>query len=331
MKLNNKYVIGYHVMWYEIEMIDEAIDALKDAIEPVENRENITVDLCFNESQYIEKIDERQYKMSDLHGIFFNKTVDKLDGLDINIEQSVFMDSDSLYGIGSYRRELNYRYCNTHDYVIWGESDCLVPKNLFKIIEKINQYTTKEEINRHCITFATRKMWDDSWKILEHNDFTDKPYYDLDEEKWKNEPSSIWYTMSKEEMNNINNDLEGFDIRIIDKPRFEGSCLIISSDLLKSGINIPAACSFIDEDTAFQYMIRIIMGDKYRQFIIKNVLKVHNRNHPNKREYILNEKDKKYSKHRRQSNKIYDKFSNVSKFNLNNLVNSQKKFLEFKK
>ena len=28
-----------------------------------------------------------------------------------------------------------------------------------------------------------RKMWDDSWKVLEHPEFTDKPYYDMDTEE----------------------------------------------------------------------------------------------------------------------------------------------------
>ena len=39
------------------------------------------------------------------------------------------------------------------------------------------------DIHRYITTFALRKMWDDSWKVLEHPEFTDKPYYDMDTEE----------------------------------------------------------------------------------------------------------------------------------------------------
>jgi hypothetical protein len=57
MKLSKKYVIGTHVMFYEIEMYKEFIDGLINLIEPVENKEHIHLQFCFNTSQYFEKID----------------------------------------------------------------------------------------------------------------------------------------------------------------------------------------------------------------------------------------------------------------------------------
>jgi hypothetical protein len=45
----------------------------------------------------------------------------------------------------------------------------------------------------------------------------------------------------------------------------------------------------VGDDTSFMAMCQKLMGDDYRQFVIKNVLKVHNRNHPLKREYVKGE------------------------------------------
>ena len=42
--LQNKYVIGVHVMWFEIEMFQGYCDALINTLETVENPNNITID-----------------------------------------------------------------------------------------------------------------------------------------------------------------------------------------------------------------------------------------------------------------------------------------------
>ena len=41
MKLSKKYVIGTHVMFYEIEMYKEFVDGLINLIDPIQNKENI--------------------------------------------------------------------------------------------------------------------------------------------------------------------------------------------------------------------------------------------------------------------------------------------------
>ena len=56
--LKNKYVIGTHVMFFEIEMFKDFVDGMINLLETVENKENVIVDLCFNLSQKLEKIDE---------------------------------------------------------------------------------------------------------------------------------------------------------------------------------------------------------------------------------------------------------------------------------
>ena len=48
MEIKNRYVIGTHVMWYEIEMYVDFIDGLINLLEPVTNKENVIIDFCFN-------------------------------------------------------------------------------------------------------------------------------------------------------------------------------------------------------------------------------------------------------------------------------------------
>ena len=50
-KLKKKYVIGTHVMWFEIEMFKDFIDGLINLMDTVENKENVDIDLCFNLNQ----------------------------------------------------------------------------------------------------------------------------------------------------------------------------------------------------------------------------------------------------------------------------------------
>ena len=60
MKLENKYIIGTHIMFYEIEMVKEHVQSIVNAIETVDNKENITVDLFYNISEYFEKINTEE-------------------------------------------------------------------------------------------------------------------------------------------------------------------------------------------------------------------------------------------------------------------------------
>ena len=80
MELKNKYVIGTHVMFFEIEMYKDFIDGLVNLLEPVKNKKYVTIDLCFNLSQKIEKIDYDKISEEDLVAKFNDgvKTIEKL-------------------------------------------------------------------------------------------------------------------------------------------------------------------------------------------------------------------------------------------------------------
>ena len=259
MKLEHKYIIGTHVMFYEVDMVADHVQSICNALDTIDNTDNVRVDLFFNVSEYFEKIDTSKITKDELIAKFLKLVETKF------------------------------------DYVIWGESDCLLPKEVFHSLEQIKQYASQNGIHRYVTTFAIRKMWDESWKVLEHVDMTDKPVHEKHipgtrtlNPKAYSEPYSIRYTMSNEEMNEINSKYSEFDIQIISHPQFDGSGLVLSSDLLKNGVNIPhCIMGHLVDDTSMMHSCKQQMGDSYIQFIVKNVLKVHNREHPKKRMYAL--------------------------------------------
>jgi len=326
--LNKKYIIGTHVMFYEIEMISEFVDSVINSCEFIDNKNNITVDLFFNMSEFFERVDENQISKKELIDKFMIQ-IDRLKKIKVNTTYEIY-ESDKLYTIGSYRRDLNYKNCNDYDFIVWGESDCLIPKEFFNTLETVSNYASENNIHRYITTFATRKMWDSSWSILEHNDFKNSRFYDMKEEGWKTDKSSIWYTMSIEEMDEINKKSDELDVRISNEPKFDGSLLVISSDLIRSGVNIPHSCYACGEDASFEKMCKIIMGGAYVQFIVKNILKVHNRVHPKKREYVIGEKDLENVKQKRKSNNKWQNFHKICEHNLYSLGENQTKFKSIK-
>ena len=326
MKLNKKYVIGTHVMFYEIDMVGEFIESCTNALEVIDNKENVKFDFCLNFSQYFEKFEDsrRRWITEKWH-----KLVDNLKNMDVTVNTNYYTDDDKPYFIGDYRRDLNYNHCMDYDFVIWGESDCLMPRELFVSLEQVSEYAESQGINKYLATFGVRKMWDDSWKILQHPKFDNSTYHEMHHNTWQDDPSSIWYTMNIDEMNAINDETEQVDLRMIRYPRLDGSGLVISSDLIQNGCNVPHGVWSCGEDTAFQNLTQQIMGPAFVQFIIKNLLKVHNRNHPLKREYVLGEEDMKTNKEKRKSNAGWMNNHETCQYNLDNVLGqNQNKFMK---
>ena len=328
-ELKNKYIVGTHIMFYEIEMVSEHIQSLINAVNTVENKENITIDLFYNISEFFEKINREEISKDELIDKFLG-LVTSLENTGCNVTYEIYQDNDKPVTMVDYRRDLNYHGCVDNDYVIWGESDALLPKEAFSTLDSLKEYTNQNNIHRYVVTFALRKMWDDSWKVLEHNDFTDAPFYELDDPKATTEQSSIRYTMSIDEMNDINQKSDELDIRILKQPQFDGSILVLSSDLLKNGVNVPRCIlGHAVDDTSMMNSCKQIMGDLYVQFVIKNILKVHNRNHPNKRNYCLQMEGDRVCTQEKGPNQRGDWYENLkylANVNLSTFGKSQERF-----
>ena len=320
--LKNKYVIGTHVMFFEIEMFKDFVDGMINLLETVENKENVIVDLCFNLSQKLEKIDEDKIDEKGLL-VKFTNTVQKLKNLDVKVDWRVH-DGDDFYFHADYRRDLNYNYCNKVDYVMWGETDSFFPREAFQAIETLSEYTKEQNIHRYLLSFADRKMWDSSWDPLVHVDYEHLEFIDDDEGHLNlNQAKS---PLPIETMNEINARAKEFNFTYITRPKISGACLVLSSDLIKSGVNIPL-CLIYNDDEGLSVMCEKVLGQNFIQFVCKNILHVHARRHPQKRCYVANEDNPHAFINKKVNN--FQKFLQLSKKNIQNLIDGSSKFYNY--
>ena len=322
-KLTKRYVIGTHVMWFEIEMYNDFINGMVNLLETVENKENVTIDLCFNMLQHFEKVDSDKIKKHELV-VKFKKGVATLESMGYIVNQEI-KDGDEFYFHADYRRDLNYNYCKKVDYVVWGETDSFFPREAFQVIEALSRYTDEQKIHRYLLSFSDRKMWDSSWDPLVHVDYRDVEF--IDDDKGHLNPNQAKSPMAIDVMNEINAKANGeFDFGMIRQPKISGACLVLSSDLIKSGVNIPP-CLLYNDDEGLSIMAYKLMNQNYIQFVCENVLHVHARRHPKKRMYVLNE-DNPHS-FINQKNNDFQTFLKMSRENINTLVSGQGKFKEY--
>jgi len=268
--IKTKFAIGCLVQWYECDIIEEYAESLKEAMEQYDGQ--VIVDFTIVGNQDLEKcISEEQ----------LDECIMKIESI-CNFGNVRY--TDDLHTIADYRKGFNDDYCNQADVLIWGESDALLPKMEFVILDQLHGSSLANGNPKYLAFFGTCKMWDNSWKQLEHPDFTDKPFIEGDIKNWW----SLRYTMTKDEMNKINNKTNELDVQTLPQHKFNGCGLVISSEVIKSGVNIPRSVFFVHEDSAFMYMTNKVLGN-IPQYVIKNILLVHNRKHPNKRMHIKGE------------------------------------------
>ena len=327
MKLNNKFAIGCLAQWYEIEIFEEYIESVMNSLVDIDNKKNVTVDIVVNLSQSLEEVDREQLELGEIFQRYL-KIRRKLSENHINckfnfypasIEQAVQNKKIKPYTIADYRREFNEKYCEEVDVLMWGESDSLIPKQTFQILDNLHT-EVKDKTPKYVGFFGICKMWDDSWKPLEHPDFTDKPFIENDYDNWW----SVKYTMNLSEMYKINEKVEELDVQVLNQFKFNGCGLVISSDIVKAGVNIPKSTFFVHEDTAFQNTMIKLFGNSIPQYVIKNMLLVHNRNHPKKRLYIKDERKDGTMNEKRRSNDWYVKANKMCEHNAYNLFNQEK-------
>ena len=107
--------------------------------------------------------------------------------------------------------------------------------------------------------------------------------------------------------------IEDFDFEYIVQPKISGACLVLSADLIKFGVNIPS-CLIYNDDHGLSIMSQKLMGKNYKQFIFKNLLKVHARRHPEKRLYVLEENNPNAFGNKK--NDKFNRFKNMSDENI---------------
>ena len=304
--MKTKFAIGCLVQWYECDIIEEYVDSIKDAIEAYDGE--VLVHFCVVINERLEKCISEETKQKCLTKIYESVRV---------LPKLEYTRMYDLYTIADYRRDFNDKYCQLADVLVWGESDMLAPKQMFDVLDMIHQSQSKKT-PKYLAFFGTCKMWDDTWKVLEHPDFTDKPFISGDETNWW----SLRYDMTKDEMNKINDKTDELDVRVVSPHKFNGCGLVISSEVIKAGVNIPKSVFFVHEDSAFMWMTNKVLGS-IPQYLIKNILLVHNRKHRNKRKYIKGEENvrAKDPGGKRQTHDWYMKANKMCEQNYINLFN----------
>jgi hypothetical protein len=332
-KLNNKFAIGCIIQWYEIELVEEYLQSVKNAVDTIENKDSVIIDLYFNCDQTLEKLDENEMTMTKILDKFekiltdiFNYDYNTDDFLGYNVKVILNDVVSNIYTIADYRREFNEKYCDEVDVLMWGETDSLIPRQTFQILDNLHS-SVKEQTPKYVGFFSTCKMWDESWKILEHPEFTDKPFIDMDKvdtENWW----SLRYNMSIDEMNSFNDKVEELDIKSTNQLKFNGCGLVISAEVVRAGINIPKSIFFVHEDTAFMNNLLVMFQGQLPQYIIKNVLLVHNRKHIKKRMYVRGEQEVTPGDigGARLAHDWYDKANKLSEFNAHNFFKQTKMY-----
>jgi len=327
-RIKNKFAIGCLVQWYEIELIGEYLQSVKNALDIIENKENVIVDLYFNMTTSLENIDEKQCTMQEINSRFNDIEKDLIKfGITLNVQRLggiMLHERERIYTIADYRREFNSKYCDEVDVLMWGESDSLIPRQTFEILDNLHS-GVRDTTPKYVSFFATCKMWDKSWEVLEHPEFTVKPFIDMstvDTKNWW----SLRYNMNIDEMNSFNDKVDDLDIKILNEYKFNGCGLVISSDVIKSGVNIPRSAFFIHEDTAFQFQLQRFFQGQIPQYLIKNILLVHNRKHIKKRSYIMGEDGVELGDvtSGRKKHEWYRKASEMSHHNTYNMFNQSK-------
>jgi hypothetical protein len=286
---------------------------------------NVDVDICFNMSEVIEKIDtdkitpeQLEYKFNEMTELFWMKL-----GARLKINKRI-IKKDEYYFHTDYRRDLNYNYCKKVDYVMWGETDSFFPREAFQVIETLAKYTDEQNIHRYLLSFADRKMWDSSWDPLVHIDYRDVVF--VDDDKQHLNPNQAKSQMSIEKMNEINDKTEEFQFGYIQQPKISGACLVLSADLIKSGVNIPS-CMIYNDDEGLSIMSQKLLGQNYLQFVCENILHVHARRHPQKRMYVKDEDNEHSFIDRKHNN--FQEFLLLSKHNISILHSGVGKFKEY--
>jgi hypothetical protein len=297
-----KIAIGCIVQWYEVEMYSEYLQSVINAIKYSNSYDNVFVDFNFYLSENIEQVDTDIISKEEILNKF------KL-GEQLLIENGInykitYYTDDKIYTIADYRREFNDVYCQTSDVLMWGESDALIPKETFQVLETLHLSSVSNGLRKYVAFFGTNKMWDDSWLPVEYSKATDKPFLGKEDNKnwW-----GVSYVTELEELYQINGDITELEINYVSPYKFNGCGLIVSSDVVKSGVNIPRSIMLVHEDTAFQNSIIRFFQNNIPQYIIKNVYLAHNRRHSKKRLYVKGEQTINDISKRRESNQWYNK------------------------
>lgn len=255
--MRDKILYQQHIMWYESKMINETLDSLLSALE----YSSLEVDLkfCLNSQTYLET--PMNGRAEDMFEEFIQHPIMK------RAEIIYKTDNDTFYNIGDWRREM---YNNEYKYTVWGESDCLIPKDFFYILSQLQIPTP------HILSFASRKMWDSTWDCVEHIDL--EKYERTVENPYQAPiPYNSSDVITQRELDEFNNKTD-IEVQLNNTVKIDGSLLCISKGM--DFQFIAEDMNFVREDFCAETVFKI---KRIPQYVVKTRMKGHNYSHPLKR------------------------------------------------
>lgn len=251
-------------------MLNETLDSLQTAID----NSTIPVDImiCLNSQTYIEK-PESGFVPATMFNEFLNHPVLK------NAIIAHKTNSDKFYNIGDWRRDI-YGPDYAYKYIVWGESDCLVPEDYFFLLDNINIQEP------HFISLATRKMWDSTWDNVEHEWIRPFPRNGpAIRPEQAPTPFNCADYISLDQLNDFNRQFDPILVKL-DRLKIDGNMTTLSAGLPYPFL--PLDLHFARED----YCLEMFFSKKgISQYHMPTRLKGHNQVHPKKRVGTLNQKN----------------------------------------
>ena len=162
-----KTLICIHVMPSEIEMFERLMFQMHKSLSYLDENDDVTLKVTLNLNPELTDWENSEYKQSYFiarFGVLFN-------GLK-NINE-IILDT-SCWGTTQQKRE---SYKLDYDQFIFCDTDILFHEHMLK-----HQLNVSYQLDGvYIVSPSLAKWWDDTWDILCHSDYLDKPYgYSID-------------------------------------------------------------------------------------------------------------------------------------------------------
>lgn len=251
-------------MWYESKLINEVLDSIKNALEYYSDID-IKISLCLNSQTYWESA--QIGAPEDMFNEFLNHPLLK----SVEVDFVKKNNSQGFYSVGDWRRE---QY-NQNGFTIWGESDCILPRELFHAISFIEDNNFQYP---YYVTLSHRKMWDNSWLSVEHPNLRNKTLQEFE----KGDIFRCDSYIKQQQLDNFNSTCD-FNIIKTDLYKSDGALIIISKNMKTPFISPNLHC--FGDDACF---LAFCNKNKIPQYHIDGLMKGHNTHHPLKRQNTIN-------------------------------------------
>jgi len=167
--MKKRTLICIHVMPAEIEMFERLMQQMKRALMYLDENDDVTLKVTLNLNPELTDWENSELK----NGHFISRFGILFNGIK-NINE-IILDT-SCWGTTQQKRE---SYKLDYDQFIFCDTDILLHEHMLK--HQLNVSYQLDGI--YIVSPSLAKWWDDSWDVLCHSDYLDKPYgYSIDNE-----------------------------------------------------------------------------------------------------------------------------------------------------